>query len=370
MYSARYVNILRESNEEDKEPIDLLCLQILIRLRINNGPYIPEIIRETLREKRFFALLKSDFFSGRDYLSYGAWILIEIWHASDAGQHHLRSSVELPHSFLQKFKSCSTKEFLENDSKFGFRLDSFLKQVSHAFSKLVAGLRMGIALSKDCNDHLKTELSILEKTLQSGPDRLPEDIIQPEWMLIQCRIKTLVFLSNEVTFNTDPDSIDENDNTILHLLVGTGVPKIELDAILDHPRYQKLIHYRNSFEETPVIIATAHGRLPLVQSFVNHGAIINVGDKYGQSPLYIAMVNRSYDVMRYLLDLDAEVDPEKKFGENPLHVAATIGDLEILKAVLHRGFNMNRIDFHGQTPIEVAEFYKHFDVVALLQEYA
>ena len=370
MYSARYVNILRESNEEDKEPIDLLCLQILIRLRINNGPYIPEIIRETLREKRFFALLKSDFFSGREYLSYGAWILIEIWHASDAGQHHLRYSVELPYSFLQKFKSCSTKEFVENDSKFGIKLDSFLKQVSHAFSKLVAGLRMGIVLSKDCNDHLKTELSILDKTLHYGLDRLPEDIIQQDWMLIHYRIETFVFLSNEVTFNTDPDSIDENDNTILHLLVGTSVPEIELDAILDHPRYQKLIHYRNSFEETPVIIATAHGRLPLVQSLVNHGAIINVGDKYGQSPLYIAMDHRSYDVMRYLLDLDAEVDPEKKFGENPLHVAATIGDLEILKAVLHRGFNMNQIDFHGRTPIEVAEFYQHFHLVALLQEYA
>ena len=331
---------------------------------------VAQLIQGAVPENRFFALLKSDFFSDRDYLSYGAWILIEIWHSSPAAQQLLESKVQLPYSFLGKFRECPTKESFEKNADFVFRLGSFLKQVSHAFTKLLAGLRIGMKLTPASTTWLRTDLRGLEKTLQYQMNNIPEQMIESEWIALQRKLGAFLYLSDEVEFKTDFVCIDTCDNTLLHLLVSTDASMDELDAILNEARYAKLINYRNVDHKTPLIIAAAHAGLPLVHSLVSNRATFNVIDKYNQSPLYLAIVSRNYDVIQYLLDLHAEVDPEDLFGENPLHVAASIGDSDIVLDLLNRGFDMNQLNFQGQTPVQIAQFHQHLDIVRIFEQHA
>jgi ankyrin repeat protein len=122
---------------------------------------------------------------------------------------------------------------------------------------------------------------------------------------------------------------------------------------------------------TPLWIASANGRLPVVKVLLDYGADPNKArnDDGFLLPLYVASWKGYNLVVEALLEKGA--DPNKARtgdGRTPLYRASEKGYLDIVEALLNHGAAVNVRDRWGETPLIAATDRGHHPVVeALLQ---
>ena len=77
-------------------------------------------------------------------------------------------------------------------------------------------------------------------------------------------------------------------------------------------------------------------------------------DSYGWTPLMIASANGRLDVVRYLLEQGANRDKTSYTGKTSLHKAVQYGRLEVAKLLMVYGADLNARDKDNRTPISYA----------------
>ena len=153
--------------------------------------------------------------------------------------------------------------------------------------------------------------------------------------------------------------------------------------------------------ETPLIVATRNGHIPVVRALLDAGADVNYRDirdngdptaiywaafknnieminlllergadpniagRGGATPLKIAKSKGNTQAMVVLLDALGDYNQTDAQGKTLLHWASSTGKIPLINFLIMKGANINPKDNRGDTPISVA---KNEDVRKLLQE--
>ena len=124
--------------------------------------------------------------------------------------------------------------------------------------------------------------------------------------------------------------------------------------------------------EALLIMASANGRLQLVQKLLSHGADVNAARNDGITPLYIAAERGHLDVVQFLIANGADVNAARNDGTTPLwiaarndgttplHMATKSGwdsKIKVIKELLNCGADVSIADKNGAKPLAYAKDY-------------
>jgi ankyrin repeat protein len=95
----------------------------------------------------------------------------------------------------------------------------------------------------------------------------------------------------------------------------------------------------------------------VVAFLLENGANINdkeYRDTIDQTPLIIAAFNGCTDIVIMLLNAGADIGHRNDQGENALISAAQEGHIDVVKVLLESGADINQANVDGETPLELA----------------
>jgi len=111
----------------------------------------------------------------------------------------------------------------------------------------------------------------------------------------------------------------------------------------------------NKYGETPLMIASIEGNLPLVKTLVqDKKAQI---DHIGWTPLHYASSRGRFEIAQFLLANGAIVDSMSPGNTTPLMMAVQSGNEELIKLLLDKGADLQVRNSNGLSAIDIAVIY-------------
>jgi ankyrin repeat protein len=123
---------------------------------------------------------------------------------------------------------------------------------------------------------------------------------------------------------------------------------------------------KNSGGWTPLIIASAGGKLKAIIELINGGANVNATDPQGLTSLHWAAFKGYPRLTELLIDKGADVNAKSNLQLTPLSQAVTSGHAEIVSILLNMRANINAADGDGLTPLHNAVADGNLEIVKLL----
>ena len=119
---------------------------------------------------------------------------------------------------------------------------------------------------------------------------------------------------------------------------------------------------------TPLIKASAYGRIRVVKLLLEKGADVNKHNEGGETPLHYAARHGHVKVMEILIDHDA--DPTKKGTGcgTPMQWAGRGGQIRAIKVLMRYGVSVNQRGSGDTTALHEAVGHDHPDAVEFLLE--
>jgi ankyrin repeat protein len=112
----------------------------------------------------------------------------------------------------------------------------------------------------------------------------------------------------------------------------------------------------NKFGETPLMIASIEGNLPLVKALVQvRKAKL---DHIGWTPLHYASSRGHLEVAQFLLANGAIVDSMSPGNTTPLMMAVQSGNEQLVKLLLDKGADIQLRNTNGLTALDIAVIYE------------
>jgi len=112
----------------------------------------------------------------------------------------------------------------------------------------------------------------------------------------------------------------------------------------------------NKSGETPLMIASINGDMPVVKSLVEQRqAQIN---HIGWTPLHYAASKGQIEVAEYLIVKGAIIDSPSQSNTTPLMMAVISGNESLIKLLLDKGANLKLKNDQGFTAIDIAYIYE------------
>jgi len=127
-------------------------------------------------------------------------------------------------------------------------------------------------------------------------------------------------------------------------------------------------HVNHRFEngDTPLTIASKHGRTEVIRTLLHHTADVNQKTLKGGTPLNCACFKGNSEIMEMLLKRNADVNRSGGDGVTALMLASLRGHVEIVGALLRSAANINESSDNGSTALTLASQRGHKDVVKIL----
>ena len=207
-----------------------------------------------------------------------------------------------------------------------------------------------------------------------------------KFKLISCIFSTLFSLNNFALAQSDVDIADFakaakfNDVSTVRTLVSKGVSPNSLDAqgelmlnLAIKDNSEDVIAFlvadkatdvdiSNKFGETPLMIASIDGNLPLVKNLIQQQkAQIN---HIGWTPLHYACAKGHLEVAQYLIANGAVVDAHSPANTTPLMMAVQSGNEVLVKLLLDNGADLKIRNTAGFSAIDVADLFDKSDIKA------
>ena len=155
-------------------------------------------------------------------------------------------------------------------------------------------------------------------------------------------------LSKGVTSN----AVDINGNPMLILAIKDNSEKV-IDLLLNDKKID--VDLSNKSGETPLMMASIQGNLPLVQTLVlKNKAMI---DHIGWTPLHYACAKGHFDVAQFLIANGAIVDAMSVGNTTPLMMAVQSGNEQLVKLLLDKGADLQIRNNNGLSAIDIADIY-------------
>lgn len=146
----------------------------------------------------------------------------------------------------------------------------------------------------------------------------------------------------------DPNTV--NPEGVPALMLALREPSFQVAALLlSSP--QTRVETRNEQDESPLMIASLKGHLPLVKTLVARDADVN---KTGWTPLHYAATGGHVAVIEHLLEHSAYIDAESPNGTTPLMMAAMYGSPEAVKHLIQAGADLTVKNQLGMTALDFA----------------
>jgi len=159
------------------------------------------------------------------------------------------------------------------------------------------------------------------------------------------------------------DVFDANGKTLFELAIGWGNLSV-IQALQDFSARFDSVDPNNDAPH-PVWHAIWEGQYASVKQVLENGLDVNYTHRE-ISLLQCAIEASNTDVVRLLVDVGANVEKLDSHGWSPLHSAAFSGDMNALLLVLQRAKDTSPKDKNGWTPLDLAAFYKHEELVKVL----
>jgi len=115
---------------------------------------------------------------------------------------------------------------------------------------------------------------------------------------------------------------------------------------------------------TPLMAASAHGYLPVLEQLCSAGAELELRDSDGWTALHLAAQQGHAEVVRALARRGALLDSPGLYQQTALHLAADHGHAKAVQVLLEAGASAEALDARGYTPLALAS--AHPAVLALL----
>lgn len=146
----------------------------------------------------------------------------------------------------------------------------------------------------------------------------------------------------------DPNTV--NPEGVPALMMAVREPSIKVAELLaSWP--QTRTEVRNASDESPLMLASLKGFLPLVKKLVDNDADVN---KPGWTALHYAATGGHVPIIEYLLDQSAYIDAESPNGTTPLMMAAMYGSPEAVKSLIQAGADLTLKNQLGMTAHDFA----------------
>lgn len=101
----------------------------------------------------------------------------------------------------------------------------------------------------------------------------------------------------------------------------------------------------NTFGDTPLILSSRNGNLPVVEFLVKNGADVNQGNRYklsddGCTPLIVSSHKGHLSIVQFLVENGADVNQVDSDGVSPLTIAMYKNQTEVVKFLLKKNANI------------------------------
>jgi ankyrin repeat protein len=150
----------------------------------------------------------------------------------------------------------------------------------------------------------------------------------------------------------NPNTVDANGNPMLILAIRDKSTNV-IDALLKDKRID--VDLSNNSGETPLMMASIEGNLPLVKTLVlGHKAQL---DHIGWTPLHYACAKGHLEVAQFLVANGAIVDSLSVGNTTPLMMAVQSGNEQLVKILLDKGADLQLKNSNGLTAIDIADIY-------------
>jgi len=156
-----------------------------------------------------------------------------------------------------------------------------------------------------------------------------------------------------VSKGVNPNSIDSKGELMLNLAI-----KDKSEDVITFLVANKAtdVDISNKFGETPLMISSIEGNLPLVKSLIRqHKAQIN---HIGWTPLHYACAKGHLEVAQYLIANGAIVDALSPSNTTPLMMAVQSGNEALVKLLLDKGADLQIRNSQGFSAIDIALIYE------------
>ena len=150
----------------------------------------------------------------------------------------------------------------------------------------------------------------------------------------------------------DPNTVDSNGNPMLVLAVKDRSYAV-IEVLLSARGMD--VDLSNRQGETPLMMASINGDLPLVQTLVLKSRARL--DHISWTPLHYACAKGHLDVAQFLLSNGAMVDSLSLGGTTPLMMAVQSGNEYLVKLLLDKGSNLQLRNEAGFSAIDIADIY-------------
>src|SRR5689334_7889323 len=98
----------------------------------------------------------------------------------------------------------------------------------------------------------------------------------------------------------------------------------------------------------PLHVACQQGDLNLVQTLIDHNALVNVQTKDGVTPLFIAAAKGHTLILKSLIEHGADINiPRKDNHETALCIASQEGHLDVVQLLAQQNINLHSVDAYG-----------------------
>lgn len=149
-----------------------------------------------------------------------------------------------------------------------------------------------------------------------------------------------------------PNAIDPKGNPMLIVAIRDKSMKV-IDFLLANPGINA--NLANKSGETPLMIASIEGELPVVKTLVLDKKVdVN---KTGWTPLHYACSTGRLDVAQFLIANGAKVNALSPSETTPLMMAVSSGNDELIKLLLDKGADLQMRNHEGFSAIDVAELF-------------
>ena len=150
----------------------------------------------------------------------------------------------------------------------------------------------------------------------------------------------------------NPNTVDSNGNPMLVLAIRDRSYAV-IEVLLSAKGMDVDLSDKNG--ETPLMMASINGDLPLVQTLVlkNRAQL----DHISWTPLHYACAKGHLDVAQFLLANGAIVDSLSLGGTTPLMMAVQSGNEYLVKLLLDKGSNLQLRNEAGFSAIDIADIY-------------
>ncbi|QWE07603.1 ankyrin repeat domain-containing protein [Polynucleobacter sp. JS-JIR-5-A7] len=156
-----------------------------------------------------------------------------------------------------------------------------------------------------------------------------------------------------IAAGVSPNAVDSKGDPMLVIAIRDKSAKV-IDFLLKDKKTD--VDLSNSFGETPLMLASIEGDLPVVKTLVlqNKAKI----DHIGWTPLHYACAKGQLNVAQFLIANGAMIDSRAPNGTTPLMMATQAGNEELIKLLLDKGADLRMRNLNGFSAIDIAEIYQ------------